>query len=70
MNGYVFKFPKPVYIDNGKGEQVKTDMIVIGTRGSLYEKFFGYVLKNITTDERITIDARYWPIHWVMKEPF
>ena len=65
MEGYVINTPSPVYIDNGNGEQVKTDMVVIGVRGSIYQKHFGYVLKNIITNEMMTVDVRYWPIHWV-----
>ena len=65
MKGYVVNAPSPIYIDNGNGNQVKTDMVVIGVRGSLYQKGFGYVIKNIITNEMMTIDVRYWPIHWV-----
>ena len=65
MNGYVINTPSPIYVDNGKGEQIKTDMVVIGVRGSLYQKGFGCVIKNIITNEMMTIDIRYWPIHWV-----
>lgn len=67
MEGYVVNTPSPVYIDMGNGEQVKTDMIVVGIRGSMYQKNFGYILKNIITNEIMTIDVRYWPSNWVAK---
>lgn len=64
MKKIVFK-PGPVYLDTGNGERKSTDMVVIGVRGSLYQKGFGYVIKNIITNEMMTIDVRFWPINWV-----
>ena len=64
MKKIVFK-PGPVFLDTGNGERKSTDLVVIGIRGSLYQKGFGYVIKNIITNEMMTIDVRFWPINWV-----
>ena len=64
MKKIVFK-SGPVFLDTGNGERKSTDLVVIGIRGSLYQKGFGYVIKNIITNEMMTIDVRFWPIHWV-----
>ena len=40
-------------------------MVVIGIRGSPYQKGFGYVIRNIITSEIMTIDIRFWPSNWV-----
>lgn len=64
MKKIVFN-PGPVFLDTGNGERKSTDLVVIGVRGSLYQKGFGYVIKNIITNEMMTIDVRFWPINWV-----
>lgn len=64
MKKIVFK-PGPVFLDTCNGERKSTDMVVIGIRGSLYQKCFGYVIRNIITSEIMTIDVRFWPSNWV-----